>query len=527
MDYDVIIVGGGIAGLTATAYLAKAGYTTLLCEKESHCGGLVLSFERDGFVFDGGIRAIENSGIVMPMLRQLGVDIDFVKSQVSVGIEDRVIRLSSVEDIEAYQALLTDMFPESRDEIAAIIDCIRVIMKYLDVLYGIDNPAFLDMKKDRDYLLKVILPWMPKYALTIRKITALNTPVVDYLRRYTQNQSLLDMIAQHFFQDTPAFFALSYFKLYLDYNYPRGGTGTLPDKLVQFIEAHGGAISTNTAIVAVDPEKRRVTDARGQTHGYRGLIWAADLKTLYRSIDPEAIHDDAIQRAVLERQAAVADKSGGDSVFTTYLALDLDKSYFESRASAHFFYTPRREGQTGAGPVPTGESREAIEAWLKKFFALTTYEISCPVMRDAILAPPGKTGLIVSMLFDYTLTKHIQDMGWYEDFKAFSEACILDTLDASVFPGIKAAVLDQFSATPLSIAKITGNADGAITGWAFTNPAIPVENRLPKIFHSIRTPIPGILQAGQWAFSPSGLPTSILTGKIAADEVGKVLKKAK
>lgn len=527
MDYDVIIVGGGIAGLTATAYLAKAGHTILLCEKESHCGGLVRTFERGGFVFDGGIRAIENSGIVLPMLRQLGVDVDFVKSQVSVGIEDRVIRIESVESLSAYRALLTDMFPASRDEIAAIIARIRVIMGYLDVLYGIDNPAFLDMKKDRAYLLKVILPWLLKYTLTIRKITALNEPVVAYLRRYTQNQSLLDMIAQHFFQDTPAFFALSYFKLYLDYNYPRGGTGKLPEKLAQFIEDHGGAISTDTEIVAVDPEKRRVTDARGQTHGYRGLIWAADLKTLYRSIDPAAIHDDAIQRAVLERRAAVADKSGGDSVFTVYLALDLDKSYFESRASAHFFYTPRREGQTGAGPVPTGESREAIEAWLEKFFALTTYEISCPVMRDATLAPSGKTGLIVSMLFDYTLTKHIQEMGWYEEFKAFSETCILDTLDASVFPGIKAVVLDQFSATPLSIARITGSADGAITGWAFTNPDIPVEHMLPKIFNAIRTPIPGILQAGQWAFSPSGLPTSILTGKIAADEAGKRLKKAK
>jgi phytoene dehydrogenase-like protein len=130
------------------------------------------------------------------------------------------------------------------------------------------------------------------------------------------------------------------------------------------------------------------------------------------------------------------------------------------------------------------------------------------------------------MLFDYKLTKSIQEMGWYDDFKAFSERCILNTLDASVFPGIKAAVLDQFSATPLSLARITGNADGAITGWAFTNASIPVEHRLPKIASAIRTPIPGILKAGQWAFSPSGLPTSILTGKLAADAAIKALKKA-
>lgn len=527
MDYDVIIVGGGIAGLTAAAYLAKADHKTLLCEKESTCGGLVRTFERNGFVYDGGIRAIENSGIVFPMLRQLGLDIDFIKSPVSVGIEDRVIRLDSVESVAAYQALLTDMFPESRDEIAAIIERIRTIMGYLDVLYGIDNPLFLDMKKDRDYLLKVILPWMPKYALTIRKISALREPVVDYLRRYTQNQSLLDMIAQHFFQDTPAFFALSYFKLYLDYNYPRGGTGKLAEEMARFIEDHGGAISTDTEIIAVDPEKRRVTDAQGQTHSYRELIWAADLKTLYRMMDPEAIGDNAIKRAAVERQTAMAGKTGGDSVFTLYLALDLDKSYFSDRASPHFFYTPRRDGQSKAGPWPVGESRETIEAWLEKFFILTTYEISCPVMRDPTLAPPGKTGLIVSVLFDYNLTKHIEAAGWYDAFKTYSEDCILNTLDASVFPGIKDAVLDRFSATPLSIARITGNADGAITGWAFTNASIPVEHRLPKIAKAIRTPIPGIFKAGQWAFSPSGLPTSILTGKLAADAAVKALKKAK
>ena len=64
---------------------------------------------------------------------------------------------------------------------------------------------------------------MLKYLMTFRKIEALNEPVIDYLKNYTKNQSLLDIIAQHFFQDTPTFFALSYFKLYLDYNYPRGG----------------------------------------------------------------------------------------------------------------------------------------------------------------------------------------------------------------------------------------------------------------------------------------------------------------
>jgi hypothetical protein len=35
------------------------------------------------------------------------------------------------------------------------------------------------------------------------------------------------------------------------------------------------------------------------------------------------------------------------------------------------------------------------------------------------------------------------------------------------------------------------------------------------------TPVPSIFQAGQWAYSPAGVPMSILTGKLAANQVLK------
>ena len=68
---------------------------------------------------------------------------------------------------------------------------------------------------------------------------------------------------------------------------------------------------------------------------------------------------------------------------------------------------------------------------------------------------------------------------------------------------------------------------GAITGWASTNDPMPAENRLPKMFSSTETPIPSVIQAGQWTYSPSGLPISILTGKLAADRAIKNIKTGK
>lgn len=526
MEYDAIIVGGGISGLTAAAYLSKAGKSVLLCEKEDKCGGLVNSFERDGYVYDGGIRALENSGVLFPMLRQLGITLDFVPNRISMGIEDNVLRVEQESCVEDYQKLLAELYPESKAEIDQIITQIRLIMKYMIVQYGIDNPMFLDMKKDRDYMLKEIVPWMFKYAVTAPKIAKMVNPVVDFLKRYTNNQSLLDIITQHFFQGTPAFFALSYLKLYLDYHYPLGGTGRLAEKLVDLINDNHGTISTATEVVAVDIEVRLVTDNRGRTHTYRKLIWAADLNTLYRLLNVETIKDERIKTAILNRKEQLKGKAGNDSVYTIYLGVNLDPEYFASRCSEHFFYTPSRVGQSAAGAVPLGQDRESVEKWLEKFLDLTTYEISIPVLRDPAMAPPGKTGLIVSALFDYQLTRQVEQQGWYDDFKSLCENHVLSVLEKTVYPGISSAVDHIFSSTPLTMAKLTGNHEGAITGWSFITPPVPAESRIPKIMNAVTTPIPGVFQAGQWSYSPSGLPISLLTGKIAADSVLKALKKS-
>jgi phytoene dehydrogenase-like protein len=97
-------------------------------------------------------------------------------------------------------------------------------------------------------------------------------------------------------------------------------------------------------------------------------------------------------------------------------------------------------------------------------------------------------------------------------------------LEKSLFTGLREKTLFALCGTPMTIEKETGNAQGAIAGWAFTNPRMPAENRFRKIAHSIQTPVEDIVQCGQWTFSPSGLPVSILTGKLAADAVRKKLK---
>lgn len=531
---DALVVGGGMAGLTAAAYLARAGLRVQVCEKERKVGGLVNSFEHKGFVFDGGIRAMENSGIVIPMLRQLGLDVEFVHSAVSIGIDRDVARISSRDDLNAYRELLEKHFPANKPDIARIMQEIEKVMGYMAVLYGIDNPLFLDLKSNPGYVFRTILPWLLRYTLTMPKVAKLNRPVYEHLSKLTQNRALADIIAQHFFRDTPAFFALSYFTLYLDYRYPRGGTGTLAHALERYILGNGGTLDTETAITKLEPGTNEAIDGEGRTYRYRKLIWAADQKTLYRSINLASVSDSRTVARIRARQQELEGKVGGDSVFTVYVAANLDKSYFADIASAHFFYTPSPAGQSGADlsqllevrgsrPPRFINDKPRVVDWLKKLLTLTTYEISLPVLRDSSLAPEGKTGLIISLLFDYSLAKHIQAKGWYDEFRDLMSDGIIEVLDRSIYPGLKEAVLDSFTSTPLTLERIAGNSEGAITGWAFTNDPIPAVSKLPQIAKSVLTPVPDVYQAGQWTFSPSGLPVAILTGKLAADRAIKDL----
>jgi len=62
MEYDVIIVGAGMGGLSVGAFLAGEGKTVLILEKHDKHGGYVGSFTRRGYTFDSAIFHLTDMG---------------------------------------------------------------------------------------------------------------------------------------------------------------------------------------------------------------------------------------------------------------------------------------------------------------------------------------------------------------------------------------------------------------------------------------------------------------------------------
>jgi phytoene dehydrogenase-like protein len=71
---DAIVIGGGVAGLTAAAFLAKQGKSVRLLEQSSTLGGRARTKEQDGFFLNLGAHALYRASYGIEVLRELGIE---------------------------------------------------------------------------------------------------------------------------------------------------------------------------------------------------------------------------------------------------------------------------------------------------------------------------------------------------------------------------------------------------------------------------------------------------------------------
>ncbi|MCD7034420.1 FAD-dependent oxidoreductase [Metabacillus sp. GX 13764] len=84
--YDAVIIGGGIAGLTAALYLAKEGKKTAVLEKSSRFGGRAMTINKNGVLMNLGAHALYKGGEADKIFEELGVSIKGNKPSVAAQV---------------------------------------------------------------------------------------------------------------------------------------------------------------------------------------------------------------------------------------------------------------------------------------------------------------------------------------------------------------------------------------------------------------------------------------------------------
>ncbi|MEC3979486.1 phytoene desaturase family protein [Amycolatopsis sp. H20-H5] len=257
-DWDAIVVGAGLGGLTCAAYLAASGKRVLVLEQFSVAGGNTHVFRRRrSYEFDVGVHYLGDCapGGVIPsildgvglhdrisflemdpdgfdQIRVPGVSVDMPVGWRGYGERLRAAMPDEAAGLGLFVEICSAIGEEQRTalftghehtplEIAASTPVTRQWgRKRLDDLF---NHCGLSTKART-----VLAAQAPNYGLTPRQATVLrHTSVIDHYLRGAY--------------------------------YPAGGGQTLAAGLVEVIEAHGGQLRTRTRVRRILVEDRAVT----------------------------------------------------------------------------------------------------------------------------------------------------------------------------------------------------------------------------------------------------------------------------
>jgi phytoene dehydrogenase-like protein len=106
MKTDVLIIGGGIAGLNCSLELKKAGISSLILEKSSEAGGRIKTLKKEGFLIDLGFQVLLSS------YDQIYNTLEYSNLKMKY-FDSGAILSSKKKQVKVYKFCMKDMFEET------------------------------------------------------------------------------------------------------------------------------------------------------------------------------------------------------------------------------------------------------------------------------------------------------------------------------------------------------------------------------------------------------------------------------
>ena len=479
MAKKVIIIGAGIAGLSAGCYARMNGYDSEIYEMHDKPGGLCTAWQRKGYTIDGCLHWLTGSSPgsnfyqlwaelgAVPGRRMIDPDVFYRYT----GSEGRTLALYC--DADRLEAHLRELAPGDSATIELLC---RLVRRFAKLQAPIEKAYELYNIFDVASLVARMMPFQRDFNFCNR-IT-----MGEFAQRF-QDPLLREAFSSLMGKDYTLFALVATLSLLHAKagGFPEGGSLEFARAIEKRFLDLGGKIyyQCRVAKILEDDGKAtgiRLADGREIEGDY--VISAADLRTtLYEML--EGRHIDPMHEELFR-----SGKLAPSSVQVSF-GVNLDLS---------------------AQPGWVGEVSQP--PWLKE------YHIDQMIVKnycfDPTLAPPGKS-VITCMLptEDYEhWEKLAADKKAYRAEKEKLASTVADELERR-YPGFKSAIEVTDVATPMTYVRYTGNWKGTYMTWI-----IPPDQA--KRFRVVKKTVPGLANfwlSSMWVQPPGGVPSGAMVSR--------------
>ncbi len=476
---SVIVVGAGVAGLSAGCYGQMNGYRTRIFEMHDTPGGLCTSWKRKGYTVDGCLHWLVGSKPGTNFYR-LWEELGAVQGRRMIDHEEFLrVEARGGEvfivycDLDRLERHLKELAPQDARVIEELTNAARICAKY-DL--PVDKAPELYGMLDGTWFLLRMFPFL-RLMSKWKKVS-----VRDYAQRFSDPflRRALPLIS-----DLPDF--------------PMAGLlmmlAWMHRKSAGYPE--GGSLEFSRSI------EGRYLDLGGQIH-YRAPV-AEILVERDRAVGVRLAngteHRSDITLSAADGHATIFDLLGG--------------KYLNKRIRGYYENLPLFP--------PLIQVALGVDRSFAGMPPVVVYPLDEPVTLggraqghlgveignfDPTLAPPGKTVLKVMFAADYGYWKDLrQDLARYRAEKAGIADLVVSLLDQR-YPGLAGQVEMRDVATPVTWERYTGNWQGSMEGWLMTKKTFP-PLRMSKTLPGLKN----FYMAGQWVEPGGGVPTAALSGR--------------
>lgn len=491
-EYDAIVIGAGLGGLTCGALLARRGLRALVLEQHLIPGGYCTSFKRKGFTFDSAVHFVEGlgkKGRFYQILKELKVEKELKVYKLDplyrVIYSDRSVLVPT--NLDDYIELLSTEFPGKKENISKFfiaVDELNNEVRRLPYPLRAWNLLSIPMRFRLvfKYYKKTFAEMLSNF-FHDEKLKAIISAGWPYVGLPPSQASAISVCGYLYSAHFEGFY------------YPKGGTQALADALAGALAKNGGELQLGTRVKRILIENGRavgVETSDGKRIGAKFVVSNADARqTFLELVDAKWLDKEFVGR--LKRMEPSI------SFFQTWLGVDI---------------YPRELGVNEVETLlyPSYDIDKIYRTSLRG--EIGGCGICVPSLVDPTLAPKGKHCVSLIYPTPYGFKQKWRASGGkrgeqYKKLKHQVKQRLIKTAE-KVLPGLSEHVIVSDAATPITCERYTSNYMSAAYGWAQT-PSQSSKNRPQQI-----TPIKNLYLAGHWTTPGGGTITAALSGQNAA-----------